>query len=255
MSKGIDKVRKSIVERQKIKRQFLGESKSNQHVPLFPQIEEQHGYFLSHLDDTRQEESGGKLFPGFLTKAILSAILFLGVFILMESNVSLLEKPKAWTSQVLQEDFPFARIYQWYRDTLGAPLAFSPQVFHENTDQINWSLPVSGSVTEDFQANGSGIMIAPKNSESVSAWHDGVIIFAGNNRKTGKTVVIQHSDQSKTTYAQLSTLDVHLYQYISSGEKIGTFNPTETQKDIYFSIERDNEFIDPIQVINVDDRS
>src|SRR5699024_11487013 len=114
-----------------------------------------------------------------------------------------------------------------------------------------FSLPVSGNITQSFEENGSGIMITPKEVEPVVAWLDGVVIFAGNDRDLERTVIVQHSDMSKSTYALLSTVDVHLYQFISAGDKIGTFNPTETEETLYFSIEKDNEYIDPIRVINV----
>lgn len=255
MSKGIEKVRQSIIERQKARRKYLSDSEPNQRRPNLSQVqmEEKHGYFSDHLDYIHKETGQQKLFPGLMIKGVLSLMLFLGVFLLLKSNVSLLEKPKEWTSHALQEEFPFARVYQWYEETFGTPLAFSPQNHQEAVGQGDLSLPVSGHVTETFQVNGSGIMISPKEVVPVSAWHDGVIIFAGNDRDTDKTVVIQHADQSKTTYAHLSSLDVHLYQFISEGESIGTFNPTEAHETVYFSIEKDSEYIDPIQVINVDD--
>lgn len=180
-------------------------------------------------------------------------MLFLGAFLLFQTNHSLLEKPKDWTSHALKEEFPFARVYQWYEQTFGSPLAFSPQKEQVAVKQESLALPVTGNVTETFEENGSGIMITPKDAAPVLAWLDGVIIFAGNDRETEKTVIIQHADMSKSTYALLSSVDVHLYQFISAGDRIGTFNPTETEQTVYFSLEKNNEYVDPIRVINVDD--
>lgn len=253
MSKGLDKVRKSIIQRNKMRSLHVNRSDTERNMPIFPQVEEKHGYFSDHLGHLQQEKDSRKLFPHLMIKGVLSICLFLGVFLLQESNAALFTKPKIWTSHAFSEEFPFARVYQWYQETFGTPLAFSPEKHQETAGKEAFSLPVSGNVTETFQVNGSGIMITPEEAAPVLAWQDGVIIFAGNDRNTDKTVVIQHADQSKTTYALLSSLDVHLYQFISAGERIGTFNPTEVAETVYFSIEKDNEYIDPIQVINVDD--
>lgn len=254
MSRGLDKVRKSITERHKVRRQHLSGSEPERNIPIFPQVEEKHGYFSDHLEDPQLEKGQKKLFSSLIIKGGLSFALFIAVFLLLQSNVELLEKPKAWTSHALREDFPFARVHQWYEETFGTPLAFSPQGHQEVTGKGQLSLPVNGNVTETFQVNGSGIMITPKEAVPVSAWLDGFVVFAGNDRETHQTVVVQHADKSKTTYALLSSIDVHLYQFISAGERIGTFNPAETHETVYFSIEKNNQYIDPIQVINVDDR-
>lgn len=253
MSEGLDKVRKSITERHKARRKHLSGSEPERNMPVFPQMEEKHGYFPNHLNGSEQGKGSRQLFLSLFIKGSLSALLFAGVFLLLQSNIAFLEKPKTWTSHALEEDFPFAQVYQWYQETFGTPLAFSPQNHQEAIGRNQLSLPVNGSVTETFQVNGSGIMITPKEAVPVSAWIDGIVVFAGNDRETDQTVVIQHADKSKTTYALLSSIDVHLYQFISAGERIGTFNPAETHETVYFSIKKDNQYIDPIQVINVDD--
>lgn len=255
MDKGVNKVRRSIIQRNKMRR--LG---SKKHVktnvfPVFPQEEEKHGYYPTFLDKPSENEHKSSFLFNMTIKAIASIILFLGSALLLQSNTDLLSKPKIWATNMLKEEFPFARVNQWYQQTFGKPLAFNPQkdelVTSAGTDAL--ALPVIGNVTEDFQVNGSGIMIAPNEASPVSAWGEGVVIFAGNDNKTNKTVVVQHADNSKSTYALLSSIDVHLYQFVSANQRIGTFNPTETSETLYFSIEKDNSFVDPVQVIEVDD--
>lgn len=253
MNKGLDKVRKSIVQRNKMRNLHVNRSKLDKEIPIFPQVEEKHGFLSSYPDQIPQEKETKNMYSHLIIKGILSLILFFGVFLLFQSNNILLAKPKIWTSHILTEEFPFARVYQWYQQTFGAPLALSPQSEQVVEENDFLALPVTGNITETFEENGSGIMITPKEEAPVLAWLDGVIVFAGNDRKLEKTVIVQHADMSKSTYALLSSVDVHLYQFISAGERIGTFNPTATAETVYFSIEKDNEYIDPIRVINVDD--
>src|SRR5690625_7408733 len=98
-------------------------------------------------------------------------------------------------------------------------------------------------------------MISPTEQAAVSALNDGVVVFSGNDRETNKTVVVPHADGSKTTYGYLSSIDGHLYQFIASGQQLGQFTPTEENETVYFSVEKDKKYVEPVQVINVDDNS
>src|SRR5699024_6187188 len=162
------------------------------------------------------------------------------------------QKPQQWAQHYLNEEFPFAKVNDWYQTTFGSPLALLPEdrVVDESGDGL--SLPVMGNVTETFTHNGKGIMISPTERTAVSAFNRGVVIFAGNDRQTKRTVTIQHPDKSKTTYGFLSSIDVHLYQIVNTNQRIGSFYPTTENETVYFSIEQNNSFIDPIQVIQVD---
>lgn len=253
MEKELNQVRKSIIQRNKMRN--LGSSRPSERsvIPTFPQEEEKHGYLPSFLDPSPGNKNEGKIAYNMMMKAIMSAILFLGIALLLQSNATFFAKPKEWTNHVLTEEFPFARVNLWYQQTFGTPLAFNPQKNNRLSEPETMALPVNGSVTETFQVNGSGIMISPKESSPVSAWREGMVIFAGNDREMDKTVIIQHADSSKSTYALLSSIDVHLYQFVQANQRIGTFNPTEISEMVYFSIEKDNRYMDPIQVIQVDD--
>src|SRR5699024_5564860 len=229
--------------RNKMRNLHVDRPRINKEIPIFPQVEEGHGFLSSHPDQLSKGKEPSNFFSNLIIKGIISVMLFLGVFLLFQSNHHLLTKPKMWTSHLLTEEFPFARVYLWYQETFGTPLAFSPQSQPVSIEKEPLALPVTGHITETFEENGSGIMITPDEEGPVFAWHDGVIIFAGNDRDRKKTIIVQHADMSKSTYSLLSTVDVHLYQFISAGEKMGTFHPTETAETVYFSIEKDNEYI------------
>ena len=253
MNKGVKKVRQSISQRKKIRGVASKEGSKRQVFPAFPQEEEKHGFvpLLSENPHSRNEKS--MAVPGFMLKAFLAMILFFGVALLVEAEAGYLEGPKQWTSGVLTEEFPFAKVNLWYQETFGSPLAFSPQQNTNNRGGEHLALPVNGNVIETFQANGKGIMIAPGETADVSALRDGVVIFAGNDRETNKTVIMQHADGSTSTYGFLGNIDVHLYQFVSMNDRIGQFEPGADSETVYFSIEKDNDFINPVQVIEVDD--
>ncbi|PAV27615.1 stage IV sporulation protein FA [Virgibacillus profundi] len=253
MNKGVKKVRKSIVQRKKMRGLNAKDGSKKQIFPAFPEEEEKHGYFPIFTDSSMQGRDKSNIVPGFMLKGILAASLFLGAALLTEAEAEFLQKPKEWTGNVLTEEFPFAKVNLWYQETFGSPLAFTPQQNETIADGEAMLLPVNGNVTETFQANGKGILIAPEETADVSALRDGVIIFAGNDSETNKTVEVQHADGSISTYGYLSDVDVHLYQFVSGNQRIGKFTPTAENETVYFSIEKDNDYFDPVQVIQVDD--
>ncbi|MEC5422046.1 M23 family metallopeptidase [Virgibacillus sp. C22-A2] len=255
MNKGVKKVRQSIVQRKKM-RGFPGKHDSKaDSMTAFPQEEEKHGYFPFFSDTALQSKSKSKTASGYMLKGILSVMLFFGVALLWQTDYELFHKPREWTSNVLTEEFPFAKVNRWYQETFGSPLAFTPQQGQSAGSEEALALPVNGSVSESFQANGRGIMIKTEEASAVSALSEGVVIFAGNDKETNKTIIVQHPDGSKSTYGYLSAMDVHLYQFVKSNERIGQFTPSSENNTVYFAIEKDNDYIDPVQVIKVDDAS
>ncbi|WP_164668482.1 M23 family metallopeptidase [Virgibacillus doumboii] len=253
MNKGIKKVRKSINQRKKLRGLNSKETTSKQFWPSFPQEEEKHGYFPTFTDSTVQSKDRSKRISGFAVKGILSVMLFLGAALLFQSEAELVSKPKEWTGNALTEEFPFASVNQWYQETFGAPMGLSPNQDSDTGDGQPLALPVSGDVSETFQTNGTGIMISPESATGVTALRDGVVIFAGNDRETDRTVIVQHADNSKTVYGHLSSIDVHLYQFVDGNQKLGDFEPTAENDTVYFAIEKNNSYVDPVQVIKVDD--
>src|SRR5690625_1157072 len=254
MSKGINKVRKSIMRRNKLRKIRSKQASVEQVQSIFPQDEEKHGY-MPHVENIHFESQTKNIFRSNVAiKGLLAALLFFISTFLLKTNTDMLSQPKSWLRQALTVEFPFARMHHWYEQTFGSPLSFN-QSETTNTDDHSLDLPVMVNVTESFQVNGSGIKIAPEEKGHVSAWNEGIVIFTGNNRETKKTVTIQHADDSKTTYGYLSNIDVHLYQYVSPGQRLGTFQPTEENETVYFSLEKNNEFLDPVQVMQVNDQS
>ncbi|GGA85899.1 M23 family metallopeptidase [Ornithinibacillus halotolerans] len=255
MKKRVKDVRKSISERKKSRGipTSTKTSKVNTIMPSLPQEEEKHGFYPNFIDQTETNREKNNTITGIILKGLFSVMLFFSIAIIWQNDAEIFDKPKEWTASVLTEEFPFASVYQWYKDSFGTPLAFSPAK-ETVVDETPLALPVSGNVIETFQTNGKGITIAPTETTSVQALREGIVIFSGKKSETNKTIVIQHADKSTTTYGFLSSIDVHLYQIVDANQRIGEFNPTDANEVVYFSIEKNNEFVDPVQVIEVDDQ-
>ncbi|WP_087971802.1 M23 family metallopeptidase [Oceanobacillus rekensis] len=254
MDKDIRKIRKSIEQRKKDRGVNPVKGSIKQPLPPFPEIEEKHGYYpVFEGSGKPRERNKKKAVTGIVVKGVLSVMLFLGTALIWQTDSDFLHKPKEWTSQVLTNEFPFAKVNVWYKETFGQPLSLSPNSIAQLDHNQEIALPVTGNITETFQANGTGIMISPGDTANVSSIREGVVIFAGNDKITNKTVTVQHSDGSVSNYGNLSTIDVHLYQFISGNQLLGSFVPSVENETVYFSITKDNDYIDPVQVIPVDE--
>jgi len=245
MKKGIHEIRNSIKKR---KRARLTEPKSTQ-LPVYPYLPEE-GEKYSDQSPVIPHVSLLKNQKKVLFRLFASVIIFVGAAALLQTNTPALKSAKQVTANLLQEEFPFAKVNEWYVASFGAPISLTSLSSPETAD--NGTFPVDGEVVETFAANGSGIMISLAEKENIGAYERGVVVFAGNHPETKKTVVIQHADGTKTTYGYLQTVDVHIYATVEANSKIGTYEASVEANGFYFQMEKDNEYIDPTKVIPVD---
>lgn len=71
-----------------------------------------------------------------------------------------------------------------------------------------------------------GLDLAAPKGTRVTAAQEGSVIVAGYVRGYGNTVVLQHSMKYKTRYAHLDSITVHLGDFVTQGELVGTVGNT-----------------------------
>jgi stage IV sporulation protein FA len=195
----------------------------------------------------------------FIFKILASAVLFLVIAIMFRENTATLAPARDFVMKTMEQDFKFATVSKWYEDQFGKPLALLPFSENGKEDAKNvvgkdHDIPVfSGKVLENFEKNGQGIMIETTKGAPVEAMKEGNVMFAGVKEDTGKTVIIQHADQTQSTYGNLDEIKVSLYQFIDSEKVVGTASEStgedKTKGTYYFAIKKGDDYIDPIQVI------
>lgn len=255
MTRGVRQVRRAIKQRKKQQGQAYQKKQQNNNIYPLIEEEEKHGFAPSVYDNIHSSHKQKKnLRPNIAIKAVICVAFFIVTTFVLTNETTRLQPAKTWLSSQLQEDFPFAKAKSWYETAFGGtPLSIAPQGSMPKVEKDNYLLPVMGQVEETFQTNGTGITISPTKKSVVTSLDKGIVIFAGKDKKTGKTITIQHADGSNTTYGHLSAVDVHGYQPVDANQRIGTFTPSEASEAVYFSIEKNREYIDPTQVIPVDD--
>lgn len=120
------------------------------------------------------------------------------------------------------------------------------------TVSLTFSRPLDGSV---YATNGTyfnnfevrGILMTANAGSPVMAAADGVVVDAQRDSQMGRTLVIQHEEGYKTTYAGLETVSASVGDEVTSGQVIGTIGTSSPfgRPTLYFRIEQGGIQLDP----------
>jgi stage IV sporulation protein FA len=252
-----DEIRRRIAKRKKGK-----ETPENGHERriIWPGDDEKYGFPSYSSSDTGFKDDGHPLFKKevFFFKILASVLLFLAVAILFRNHSATFAPARDFVTKSMDNDFKFAVVSKWYEDKFGKPLALLPFSKDDQADktqavQTEYAVPAMGKILENFQKNGQGIMIETQKGTAVQVIKDGFVRFAGVKEGLGKTVIVQHSDQSETWYGNLAEIKVNLYEYIKNRTVVGTVSTSsdedKTKGKFYFAIKKGDNFVDPSKVI------
>ena len=250
-----DDVRKRIANRRKAREK---QEQNLHHRLLIADDEEKHGFDRLPSYEIDPTEGAHPLFRKelFIFKILASACLVLLVAILFRNQANSFEPAREFVKKTMEKDFQFATVSVWYEEQFGKPLAFfqSPTDKKSEGDSIEqqqYALPASGKILEKFDVNGQRIMIETEKDANIEAMNEGFIRFIGEKEGFGKTVIIQHGDNSETWYGNLGDISVSLYEYIEKGKNVGKASDgtSEEKGAFYFAIKKGDDFVDPVQVI------
>ncbi|WP_347549421.1 M23 family metallopeptidase [Pseudalkalibacillus hwajinpoensis] len=245
MGKDLDEMRKRLHSRKK-HRQPL------RMVERLDQKEDNHSYSYQNTEV--------KIHPlfnkqSFLIRSMMAGCLFLAAGILFKAESERLAPVQGYVSDMMEQEFQFAAVKNWYEGKFGNPVALFPTAPEDTAgEQPLYALPASGKVLENFETTGKGIMVETVLSTEVEAIDAGVVTYAANKEGIGQTVVIQHTDGSESWYGMLDSIDVALYDFVKSKDKLGSVTNSEDGKTgtFYFAIKQNETFIDPLQVVPIE---
>lgn len=179
-----------------------------------------------------------RLFISIIFVSIVAIIFQLQQFTSVQSKIT----------SMMENEFKFAVVSNWYESQFGEPLTF----FEEKNvmDKENDVIQTSGKVLENFQTNGQGILVETTLMK-VNSFGDGLVIYAGEKDGLGNTVIVQNVDGSETWYGNLETINVQVYDDVKKGDELAIALQEESSEygTYYLAMKKDNEFIDPNQVI------
>lgn len=187
-----------------------------------------------------------------LFQLLASVCLVLVMAIIYRTSAPWTDEAKDVISGVYEREFQFASVVNWFDETIGQPFAFLPENSVKEKEE-DFSMPASGIIMESFENNGQGVIVKTAAAASVGTVKEGVVIYAGEKEEYGKTVIIQHADQSESWYGNLESIDVSLYEQVKKGAKLGRVQSSEEDEEkgeFYFALKSEGRFIDPGEVIS-----
>lgn len=117
--------------------------------------------------------------------------------------------------------------------------------FEEERDaiQVDYN-PKMMTSYDSFQPFRDGIMISYPSSISIQAEKNGLVIFTGITRKTGKTVTVLYDDGDEVTYGLVGSFSKMPYTSVKVGDTLASLD----EQTLFFKVKRDGEYMDPSEL-------
>ena len=111
---------------------------------------------------------------------------------------------------------------------------------------------------DDKQANyrHTGIDIIGGPGDRVAASGNGIVTYTGFSPIGGRTIVIKHNQNIRTTYLNLQNIYISQGDMVRQGDtiaSIGTFDdPSYSDSHLHFAIIYCNKYLDPLELLSLD---
>lgn len=110
---------------------------------------------------------------------------------------------------------------------------------------LAWAWPATGKVLQTFDGQKSrGLVIVGEPGKPVMAAASGKVLFAKEYLDYGKLVIISHSADVVSVYAQNNTISIKEGQTVTRGQKIAEQGPR-----LQFEVRRNGKAVDPSQYL------
>jgi murein DD-endopeptidase MepM/ murein hydrolase activator NlpD len=131
-------------------------------------------------------------------------------------------------------------------------------------EEVELQMPLSGRITSSFgtrrdpidsrQRQHRGLDIAAPRGTPIEAAAEGRVVFAGDQRGYGRTVIIEHADGRRTRYAHADELQVSAGDCVAAGQIIATVGSTgrATGPHLHFEVIEEGRQIDPLKILAKD---
>jgi lipoprotein NlpD len=129
------------------------------------------------------------------------------------------------------------------------PLDRVPDKASEAAPEAVWAWPTAGKVLDRFDQTGNkGIDIAGNIGDPVWAANDGQVVYSGSGlRGYGKLVIIKHTDEFVSAYANNNEVLVTQGQAVKRGQRIADLGTTDAPSPrLHFEIRRRGKPVDPL---------
>lgn len=246
-------------KRIKERRENLLRKLRNDSEERFPDIHNAFPAYRSFNDDDRPKLPSRK----WLWQVPISALLLIGTFITYQSDHEYSKIGQAWIEESLTREFNFAGVEQWYNERFAGSPSILPKwnlasgdyaPVTASTEEAEAIAPVRGQVMIPFQGKGITIQMNDMDQQVV-AMSEGWVTYVGEMGDQGLSVVISHPGGRETIYSWLETVLVAKNDVVQGGDPIAivSSNPDDEEGLFYFSLKENNQFTDPLGVVQFED--
>lgn len=167
----------------------------------------------------------------FITRALITVIIFLIGMILVKSDSSI---KNCILKQVYDTNFKFTKIKSVYEKYFGNILSVDKLAIDEKqVFQESLSYQKANSYLD-------GVKLKVSENYMVPVLESGIVIFMGEKDGYGNTVVIEQVDGVDVYYSNISTDGIKLYDYVEKGKLLG-----EAQDEkLYLVFQKDGSYLD-----------
>lgn len=187
--------------------------------------------FLNKKNNRNDGNELKKFIVSFVSKCLVSIVIFLLLLIISNKNISLKEKIN---NKVFKNNISFATINSWCKNKLGGILPFD-KVVTPDVSVFNEKLTYKKqSLYKD------GVKLTVEDNYLVPIIESGIVVFMGEKEEYGQTVIVQQVNGIDVWYSNVDTSNISLYQYLTKGNLLGEAKSNY----IYMVFQKDGKFLD-----------
>ena len=187
--------------------------------------------FLNKKNNRNDGNELKKFIVSFVSKCLVSIVIFLLLLIISNKNISLKEKIN---NKVFKNNISFATINNWCKNKLGGILPFD-KVVAPDVSVFNEKLTYKEqSLYKD------GVKLTVEDNYLVPIIESGIVVFMGEKEEYGQTVIVQQVNGIDVWYSNVDTGTISLYQYLTKCNLLGEAKSNY----IYMVFQKDGKFLD-----------
>ncbi|AOV07610.1 peptidoglycan DD-metalloendopeptidase family protein [Sporosarcina ureilytica] len=163
------------------------------------------------------------------TKWLLAFILVLGIVgVTKLEELGIIHKP---VSQYVTTGQDFLVMKKWVASMLDNP--------EDELLAVNYENSLLGSY-ESLQPFKEGVIISYPQPIAIEAQRDGLVIFTGIKRQTGKTITVLYDDGDEVTYGFVGSFSKLPYTSVKRGDTLALME----EEALFFMVKRDGANLD-----------
>lgn len=197
----------------------------------------------------REQRSAAHLLRPFFDRFFLLLFILLLFLLPFASRLPFVQEVKTALTDGWKGGFSVQGVRDWIEKEIGLSPSLIPLFTKREEESITaFSMPVKGTVVEDFKQNGKGIILETGLLSQVHPIGTGWVRYTGKMKNLGNVVMIQHGDGKVSLYGFLGTLYVKKDDWVYPDVVIGKV----AEQSLYLSVIDRDQAIDPMDVIPSD---